>query len=75
MTLFTEKGRSFLLLLMIISTPLEAQEVHIYPEVTMLALGDSYPDYIATTGWTTRNLIQGIRTGLNREKQYQRGSG
>ena len=31
----------------------------------LLAMGleGSYPDYIATTGWTTRNLIQGIIPG------------
>jgi len=28
------------------------------------------PDYIATTGWTTKDLIQGIADSLNREKDY-----
>ena len=28
------------------------------------------PDYIATTGWTTRNLLQGIETKLNPDKDY-----
>jgi acyl-CoA thioesterase-1 len=28
------------------------------------------PDYIATTGWTTTQLIQGIDIYLNREKKY-----
>jgi lysophospholipase L1-like esterase len=32
-------------------------------------VGD-YPDYIATTGWTTRNLIQGITSGLDTVKSY-----
>jgi hypothetical protein len=29
-----------------------------------------HPDYIATTGWTTRDLIQGIAVNLDREKDY-----
>ena len=28
------------------------------------------PDYIATTGWTTRDLLTGIASSLNREKDY-----
>lgn len=28
------------------------------------------PDYIATTGWTTRDLLTGIAHNLNREKDY-----
>ncbi len=28
------------------------------------------PDYIAETGWTTRRLLQGIRTRLNEDKDY-----
>jgi acyl-CoA thioesterase-1 len=28
------------------------------------------PDYIATTGWTTTQLIQGIDISLNRKKKY-----
>ena len=28
------------------------------------------PDYIATTGWTTKDLIQGIADSLNMEKDY-----
>jgi len=28
------------------------------------------PDYIATTGWTTRDLLSGIANSLNREKDY-----
>lgn len=28
------------------------------------------PDYIATTGWTTRDLLTGISNSLNREKDY-----
>ena len=30
----------------------------------------AYPDYIATTGWTTRNLIDGINSMLDTEKIY-----
>ena len=29
-----------------------------------------YPDYIATTGWTTRNLLQGISSRLDTVKSY-----
>lgn len=29
-----------------------------------------YPDYIAATGWTTRNLIQGINASLDENKSY-----
>jgi lysophospholipase L1-like esterase/ketosteroid isomerase-like protein len=28
------------------------------------------PDYIATTGWTTSDLLEGISSSLNREKNY-----
>jgi lysophospholipase L1-like esterase len=28
------------------------------------------PDYIATTGWTTKDLLTGIASSLNREKDY-----
>ena len=28
------------------------------------------PDYIATTGWTTRDLLTGIASSLDREKDY-----
>ena len=28
------------------------------------------PDYIATTGWTTSDLMEGIATGLDRDKSY-----
>lgn len=76
-----------------------AQLISIEPELTMLALGDSYtigesvdtterwphqfvnelrregivapdPDYIATTGWTTRDLVTGIPGQLNTDKDY-----
>ena len=82
-----------------ITIPMSGQKITIDPEVSMLALGDSYtigqsvpenerwphqfidllrengvvaeyPDYIATTGWTTKNLLQGIETKLNSEKAY-----
>lgn len=29
-----------------------------------------YPDYIATTGWTTRNLLQGIASSYDSAKRY-----
>ncbi len=35
-----------------------------------LGIEAGYPDYIATTGWTTRRLIQGIRSMLNDDKNY-----
>jgi lysophospholipase L1-like esterase/ketosteroid isomerase-like protein len=28
------------------------------------------PDYIATTGWTTSDLLEGIANGLDRDKEY-----
>lgn len=35
-----------------------------------LTLEGMDPDYIATTGWTTQNLIRGIETRLDDEKPY-----
>jgi len=35
-----------------------------------LGIEADYPDYIATTGWTTRRLIQGIRSMLDEDKNY-----
>jgi len=35
-----------------------------------LGIEADYPDYIATTGWTTRRLIQGIRSRLDEDKTY-----
>lgn len=35
-----------------------------------LGIESDEPDYIATTGWTTTQLIQGIDIYLNREKKY-----
>jgi lysophospholipase L1-like esterase len=35
-----------------------------------LGIQADYPDYIATTGWTTRRLIQGIRSMLDEDKTY-----
>jgi lysophospholipase L1-like esterase len=35
-----------------------------------LGLEGDDPDYIATTGWTTQNLIQGITSMLDAEKSY-----
>jgi len=39
-------------------------------ELKKLGVSAEYPDYIATTGWTTRNLIQGIGSQLDEDKQY-----
>jgi lysophospholipase L1-like esterase len=38
--------------------------------IRSLGFEGDYPDYIATTGWTTRNLIQGITSTLDTEKSY-----
>ena len=38
--------------------------------IRSLGIEGDPPDYIATTGWTTRNLIQGITSTLNTEKSY-----
>lgn len=35
-----------------------------------LGISAEYPDYIATNGWTTGRLIQGMNTMLDREKNY-----
>jgi len=39
-------------------------------ELRKLGVSAEYPDYIATTGWTTRNLIQGIESQLDEDKPY-----
>ncbi len=39
-------------------------------ELRTLGVTADYPDYIATTGWTTGNLIQGINTMLDKDKDY-----
>lgn len=39
-------------------------------ELRQLGMDAPLPDYIATTGWTTRDLLQGIASSLNREKDY-----
>ena len=39
-------------------------------QLRAMGLEGAYPDYIATTGWTTRNLIQGINTMLDTAKTY-----
>ncbi len=39
-------------------------------ELKKLGVTAEYPDYIAVTGWTTRNLIQGIGSMLDENKQY-----
>lgn len=39
-------------------------------QLRSMGLEGAYPDYIATTGWTTRNLIQGINTMLDTAKTY-----
>lgn len=51
------------------------EEKQRWPEQFVIALRElgikaSEPDYIATTGWTTTQLIQGIDIYLNREKKY-----
>jgi lysophospholipase L1-like esterase len=87
------------LYLLLIAPHLISQKVLVAPEVSMLALGDSYtigesvavndrwphqfisqlralgvtadfPDYIATTGWTTRNLLGRMQSLLPNEKTY-----
>lgn len=39
-------------------------------ELRVLGISADYPDYIAATGWTTRRLLQSIRTSLDTEKDY-----
>ncbi len=39
-------------------------------QLGLLGIEADYPDYIATTGWTTRRLIQGMKFMLDREKDY-----
>lgn len=39
-------------------------------ELLECGMSAAEPDYIATTGWTTSNLLEGIASGLNREKSY-----
>lgn len=39
-------------------------------ELRKLGVEAEYPDYIATTGWTTRRLIQGINTMTDPDKRY-----
>lgn len=39
-------------------------------ELRKLGLSAEYPDYIATTGWTTTRLIEAMKTTLNRDKEY-----
>ena len=39
-------------------------------ELKKLGITAGNPDYIAVTGWTTRNLIQGIGSMLDENKQY-----
>jgi lysophospholipase L1-like esterase len=87
------------LYIVLVAPPLISQQVRVAPEVSMLALGDSYtigesvavndrwphqfisqlrnlgvaadfPDYIATTGWTTRNLLDRMESELPNEKTY-----
>ena len=88
------------LALFILPMGISGQKISIDPDLTMLALGDSYtigesvelsqrwphqfvaelrkagiraedPDYIATTGWTTKQLIKGIETNLKQGKKYK----
>lgn len=89
----------FVICMIMLGTPLIAQQVTLDHEVKMLALGDSYtigasvdinerwphqlinklramgfvggdPDYIAKSGWTTRDLIYGINSMLDEDKSY-----
>jgi lysophospholipase L1-like esterase len=39
-------------------------------ELRVLGISADYPDYIAATGWTSKRLLQGIRTSLDTEKDY-----
>lgn len=39
-------------------------------ELRILGVSAEYPDYIATTGWTSRRLLQGMKTMMNRDKDY-----
>lgn len=39
-------------------------------ELKRLGVSAEFPDYIATTGWTTRNLLDGIQTRLPEDKEY-----
>ena len=93
------RGWTCAALITFINVQLFAQLICIEPELTMLALGDSYtigesvetterwphqfvdalrqegirapdPDYIATTGWTTRDLLAGIPGQLHTGKDY-----
>ena len=38
--------------------------------IRSLGLEGNDPDYIATTGWTTRNLLQGINSNIDTGKSY-----
>lgn len=54
----------------------ESVEIHerwphqMIDELRKLGVQADYPDYIATTGWTTRRLIQRIRSMLEEDKPY-----
>jgi lysophospholipase L1-like esterase len=39
-------------------------------ELIAAGIKSSAPDYIATTGWTTGDLLEGMETDLNLEKKY-----
>jgi lysophospholipase L1-like esterase len=39
-------------------------------ELKRLGVSAEFPDYIATTGWTTRNLLDEIQTKLPEDKEY-----
>lgn len=39
-------------------------------ELRTMGVTAEYPDYIAATGWTTRRLLQAVRTRLEAEKDY-----
>ncbi len=39
-------------------------------ELRTLGVSGTYPEYIATTGWTTRRLIQAMNNMIDEEKDY-----
>lgn len=39
-------------------------------QLRVLGIAADYPDYIATTGWTTGDLIQGIQSMLDKDESY-----
>jgi lysophospholipase L1-like esterase len=53
------------------SVPVNGRWPHqLIGKIRTLGAAGPYPDYIARTGWTTQNLIQGIESLLDEEKNY-----